>query len=353
MRVANRDSYPTAAPLSSGTTATLEALKTYADRRLCVAIVAIEDDVGTSDDATNYEEIEDIRTTVGNDMGFSLFTYRKATAGSVAEDSVTVGGSDYWQTFSFALKGPTEVLAGTVAGQSTVTGNLEIVTALPLQGTIAGQGALVGNLVVGPVFEDEGGIAGADLYYVDVPYPSTVNENDILVIVVGNDAADKFVVPGAWGGGANIFPDPSFEDTIGMFRYAGNGAISRVSGEITEYHGDYCIKVVTGDNAYAGITGSQYPIGITGSTQYTFSFYLYNTDDTGVQYDFLVEDQDSNTIAQLSNQGSTLNTWVRHSVTFTTGSDDTGVFLYIRKSNHTDIVMRFNWSLVPRRRALC
>jgi hypothetical protein len=49
-----------------------------------------------------------------------------------------------------------------------------------------------------PVYEDNGGIAAGQDAAVDVPYPATVNENDILVVIVGDADDDSFSTPSGW-----------------------------------------------------------------------------------------------------------------------------------------------------------
>lgn len=50
-----------------------------------------------------------------------------------------------------------------------------------------------------PVYEDNGGIAtGSGVASIDVPYPATVNENDILIVTVMDADSDSFNTPAGW-----------------------------------------------------------------------------------------------------------------------------------------------------------
>jgi hypothetical protein len=49
-----------------------------------------------------------------------------------------------------------------------------------------------------PVYEDNGGIGASSDAAVDVPYPATVNENDILIVTVGDEDNDTFSTPSGW-----------------------------------------------------------------------------------------------------------------------------------------------------------
>ena len=57
-----------------------------------------------------------------------------------------------------------------------------------------------------PAYEDNGGIADGTDYAVAVPYPGTVNENDILLVCVLDADNDSFDVPSGW---AKITEDTS------------------------------------------------------------------------------------------------------------------------------------------------
>jgi hypothetical protein len=93
----------TAAGVTSSTSATISEVTTSGSERLCCCFIGVEDDTGTSG-GTNYAEAADVTTTTGSDLGFSLFTYQKATAGTVSSETATVGGTDYWTTYTLALK---------------------------------------------------------------------------------------------------------------------------------------------------------------------------------------------------------------------------------------------------------
>ena len=49
-----------------------------------------------------------------------------------------------------------------------------------------------------PVYQDNGGIAAADDFSVDVPYPGTVNADDILIVALLDADNDTFTVPSNW-----------------------------------------------------------------------------------------------------------------------------------------------------------
>jgi hypothetical protein len=49
-----------------------------------------------------------------------------------------------------------------------------------------------------PVYEDTGGIADGADYSVDVPFPSTVNDEDILIVALLDADNDTFSVPAGW-----------------------------------------------------------------------------------------------------------------------------------------------------------
>ena len=94
----------TSAGVTQSATGTISDITTLGADSLCVCLVGIEDNAGTSDDASNYSEIVDLTTAVGDDMGISVFSYQKAAAGAVGADSFTIGGTDYWGTFTLALR---------------------------------------------------------------------------------------------------------------------------------------------------------------------------------------------------------------------------------------------------------
>lgn len=49
-----------------------------------------------------------------------------------------------------------------------------------------------------PVYEDNGGIAASGGAGVDIPFPSIVNENDILIVALLDADNDSFTVPADW-----------------------------------------------------------------------------------------------------------------------------------------------------------
>lgn len=88
---------------TQSTSATISEVVTVNPDRLCCCFIGIQDNVGTSG-GTNYAEVMDVTTSTGDDMGFSLFTYQKAAAGTVAAETATVGGNDFWTTYTLAMR---------------------------------------------------------------------------------------------------------------------------------------------------------------------------------------------------------------------------------------------------------
>jgi len=129
-------------------------------------------------------------------------------------------------------------------------------------------------------------------------------------------------------GVTNLIPDPSFETGVGNWYATGGAAIAQSTTQ--KYHSDNSMRTITSTGTWEGTESNE--IGVDGSTEYTFSFYLYTTHATEV-FAIYVSDQDYNEIASAYDQSSTQNTWVRHSITFTTGADDDGVHLTVMKSD--------------------
>jgi len=76
--------------------------------------------------------------------------------------------------------GGTQVLAGTIGAAATVTGDLTLLNAQP-------------------VYEGHGGIGESqDSDTVNVPYPTTINENDILILQTLSTVDDDFDTPSGW-----------------------------------------------------------------------------------------------------------------------------------------------------------
>ena len=70
------------------------------------------------------------------------------------------------------------------------------------------------------------------------------------------------------------------------------------------------------------------------STQYTASVYIYP--EEARDYQIRVLDQDSNLINSEDTGALTADTWQRIDNTFTTGADDTGIIIQVRKNNHAN-----------------
>lgn len=97
--------------VTQSTSAGISEIITLNKGRLCCCLIGVEDNTGTSG-GTNYAEVMDVTTTTGSDMGFSLFTYQKAQPGTVSAETATVGGNDYWATYTFAMRDSGPVLPG-------------------------------------------------------------------------------------------------------------------------------------------------------------------------------------------------------------------------------------------------
>ena len=93
----------TTAGVTQSTAATISEVVTINTDRLCSCFIGIQDNVGTSG-GTNYAEVMDVTTSTGDDMGFSLFTYQQATADTVSAETATVGGNDFWATYTLAMR---------------------------------------------------------------------------------------------------------------------------------------------------------------------------------------------------------------------------------------------------------
>jgi hypothetical protein len=93
----------TLAGVTKSGNATVSEITTLNTERLCCCLIGIEDNVGTGA-GTNYVKTMEVTTSAGSDMGFSLFTYQKSTAGVVSAETVQVAGDDYWATYTFALR---------------------------------------------------------------------------------------------------------------------------------------------------------------------------------------------------------------------------------------------------------
>jgi hypothetical protein len=150
---------------TKSTSITISEIETLAAERLCVCLMGIEDNAGTSG-GTNYAEVMDVTTDTGSDMGFSAFTYQKTPAGVVSAETATTG-NDYWTSYTFALKPPaagptTHQLAGSVIAASVLTGAATVLHATwALAGSVAAAAVLTGSLAVGQTYPLAGSIAAA------------------------------------------------------------------------------------------------------------------------------------------------------------------------------------------------
>lgn len=91
-----------------------------------------------------------------------------------------------------------------------------------------------------------------------------------------------------------------------------------------------------GTSTYAGIHVNSPGHGdIVGSQQYTFSVYIY-CESAGININIKMYDQDNNWLGQSLGNSTTEDTWVRLSLTFSTGAGDTGLRPIIEKNNNSD-----------------
>ena len=84
------------------------------------------------------------------------------------------------------------------------------------------------------------------------------------------------------------------------------------------------------DHAYGGVV-SEVKSVVEENTKYTFSAWLFF--QGSINFKFAILDQDDNEISSIDISGSG---WERKSITFTTGSGDTGIKLKWTKDNDTD-----------------
>jgi hypothetical protein len=317
-RVCTSDEHPEIARFYQSASGQITATKTAGADRLCLSLTLCNDDRTFSDDATNYDLLWQGNSAVG--VGFSLcaFQYRKATAGSVAADSFTIDQTEIHHTSVIALKPRVPlVLQGAIAAQSTVAGDVRFVGY--------------------PNYKGHGGVGTDTGHNVDVPLPTPVKAGDILVALLGDEDNDEFGWPRAATPNKNLFTDSSFRGGIHWWETRGSPVPSKSWSRDQAFDGNESLRADLSTSLYSGIDHARGPVPVAGSTQYTFSFYLRNGNGS-VNYDFIVMDQDENTIQSSTNQSSTQDTWVRHEVTFTTGSDDTGAGIAIRKSNDATVV---------------
>jgi len=129
-------------PISSSEITTAEA------NTLVLWFTCVEDNLTTSGPDPFVEAGESV-TNTGSDMGFVCSMLEQATAGVVAADTAFLWGSDYWGSFTLDLVPATATtwgLAGTIAAQSTVTGDLK--RDVKLAGTVAAASTVTGDLDV-------------------------------------------------------------------------------------------------------------------------------------------------------------------------------------------------------------
>ena len=92
--------------------ATISAITTEGSERLCVCLMAEQDNRAITEGSTYTLETQ-LSTDVGGDQLVGLCTYEQATADDVAADSVTWSGPDRWHTYTFALIPTSGVVATT------------------------------------------------------------------------------------------------------------------------------------------------------------------------------------------------------------------------------------------------
>jgi hypothetical protein len=304
----------TSSGITQSTSPSISQITTLGKSRLCLSLVGVEDN-RTFTGGTDYQKEFELLTTFGNDTALALYSNAVPDGGVVSQETLTIDQIEYWGTFTLALIPQSiQPLAGAIAGQSTLVGDVRFVGY--------------------PNYKGNGGIGTDTGHNLTLTYPSPVNADDILVAVVGDEDNDEWGWPRAASPNKNLCGDSSFREGIHWWETVGAPSPAKTWSTDQAYDGNQSMKVVSGTGAYAGVDHARGPIPISGSTQYTFSFYFYNTNGS-VNYDFQARDQDENVIQANNNQSSTQDTWVRHTITFTTGSDDTGCFLFIRKSNDT------------------
>ena len=128
----------------------------------------------------------------------------------------------------------------------------------------------------------------------------------------------------------NLWSNASVEDGVDDWNVEGAGSISQSSDQ--KWHDTNSLYVVPGGQ-WQGAKSDTKSI-VESSTEYTFSCFIRSTDGdmtTAVQ----VEGDVSGYIDQDSSATAT-DTWVRKTVTFTTGASDTGIVIKIVDVDATD-----------------
>ena len=234
----------TSAGVTRSTSATISEIETLGAERLCCCLIGVEDNLGTSG-GTNYSEAMDVTTATGTDMGFSLFTYQKATAGVVSSETATVGGNDYWSTYTFALKPPagatTHQLAGSVAATSTVTGNATVShKTWDLAGSVAALSTLTGDLTVGQTYALAGSVAAVSTVTGDATVTHATWDLAGSVAAASTVTGDATVTHATWDLAGSVAAASTLTGDLaiaGSIELAGNiAAVSTVAADLAVQH---------------------------------------------------------------------------------------------------------------------
>jgi len=123
----------------------------------------------------------------------------------------------------------------------------------------------------------------------------------------------------------NLWENADFESGITGYVNWGGGVVSQSTEQA--WHGTNslkCISAATSQGTYNGIECE-----VSGSTQYTFSFYVYTTATMQLKSDLW--DQAVGNVTQIANAEVTSESWQRVSATFTTGAGVRGMSWSIKQ----------------------
>ncbi|MHC4065976.1 MAG: LamG-like jellyroll fold domain-containing protein [Planctomycetota bacterium] len=230
-------------------------------------------------------------------------------------------------------------LAGTIAGQSAFTGDLVVGETHVLQGAVAGVGTVAGDLTVIPRFpqyEDNAGIQASTGTGKSFTLPATIAADDVLLLQIGSDDDEQHLPTWPWQN-KNMFPDSQFDfGYLNMWNDGELGASTVISRDTGTYkYGSASLKVVTDTGLYDGVeihAWREFPTNLF-STAMVLSVWIYNTDDT-VTFEIEVQNAGDGQLAISSDVSSTQDEWVRHELSFTSGSVSN--YLSVRVSKYND-----------------
>ena len=122
----------------------------------------------------------------------------------------------------------------------------------------------------------------------------------------------------------NLWPNADLEAGITDWGLSGgSGILSHATARAWEE--TYSLGVDTEGAAYTGAASTTaVTTGISGSTQYTYSFYVWVV-EANVDIRVLAKDQDDNVLGGETASAVAAGQWVRISVSPTTAVDDTGL----------------------------